>query len=109
MSRSCKKTPIHGVTTCRSEKPDKRRWHGRWRVRERQQLRAYVQGHELDDYITTHFRSVSNPWDMGKDGHVRWTLDDARRLEKEWAAHSVSGNSPPFDWLRNWKRCCLWK
>jgi len=35
MSRSVRKNPIMGITTCRSEKEDKQIWHKRWRRRER--------------------------------------------------------------------------
>lgn len=34
MSRSRRKTPITGHTTCRSEREDKKIWHQRWRSRE---------------------------------------------------------------------------
>lgn len=35
MSRSRRKTPIVGHTTCGSEREDKKLWHQRWRTRER--------------------------------------------------------------------------
>ncbi|STL60981.1 Uncharacterised protein [Escherichia coli] len=38
MSRSRRKTPIVGHTTCGSEREDKKLWHQRWRTRERTAL-----------------------------------------------------------------------
>ena len=38
MSRSVKKIPIVGITTCCSERHDKKIWHKRWRARERTAL-----------------------------------------------------------------------
>lgn len=38
MSRSRRKTPIVGHTTCRSEREDKKLWHQRWRTHERTAL-----------------------------------------------------------------------
>lgn len=40
MSRSRRKTPITGITTARSEKFDKQRWHRAYRHAERQRLHA---------------------------------------------------------------------
>lgn len=66
MSRSRKKTPIHGIAICVSEKKDKRMWHGRMRSRERDRLINDPEG------ITTHDRDVSDPWVMSKDGKSYW-------------------------------------
>jgi len=45
MSRSRRKTPIIGITTCRSERADKAIWHQRLRAHERTGLaRADGQG-----------------------------------------------------------------
>lgn len=74
MSRSYRHTPIVGITTARSEKQDKRIWHGRFRSHERDHLRTCQ---DWEAYLTTHFRSVSNPWSMDKDG--RQFLDLRRR------------------------------
>lgn len=38
MSRTRRKTPIVGHTTCGSEREDKKLWHQRWRTRERTAL-----------------------------------------------------------------------
>ncbi|WP_282811691.1 hypothetical protein [Thauera humireducens] len=38
MSRSRRKTPIVGHTTCHSEREDKKLWHQRWRTSERTAL-----------------------------------------------------------------------
>ena len=55
MSRSRRKTPIVGHTTCGSEREDKKLWHQRWRTRERTAL-------------------TSSVWSMGKDGRSYWPV-----------------------------------
>lgn len=62
MSRSKKKTPIHGIAVCESEAKDKRIWHKRMRTRERDRLITDLEG------LSTDRREVSNRWTMGKDG-----------------------------------------
>ncbi len=59
MSRSYRHTPICGIASAASEKDDKRRWHHRFRQRNRQWLH---QGQEL------LLRAVSDPWLLAKDG-----------------------------------------
>ena len=44
MSRSRRKTPIVGHTTCRSEREDKKLWHQRWRTHERTALASASDG-----------------------------------------------------------------
>jgi hypothetical protein len=63
MSRSRRKTPVIGITTCRSERSDKVIWHGRMRAKERE---ALAHG---DDPPTVN--AVSDVWTMGKDGRQR--------------------------------------
>ena len=63
MSRSTRKTPIHGITTARSESADKQAWHGRLRASERTRI-----AHDGEDHIPVHEREVSDPWGMAKDG-----------------------------------------
>jgi hypothetical protein len=98
--RSRKKTPVCGITTCRSEKDDKRIWHRRFRAKERDNLLAHSRAGVDADYITTHFREVSNPWNMGKDGRRRWTFSEAMLLERY---------PDGLDMVRVWRQCCLWK
>ena len=43
MSRSRRKTPIVGHTTCRSEREDKKLWHQRWRTHERTALASELE------------------------------------------------------------------
>jgi len=69
MSRSYRRTPIRGVTTCESEKADKRRDHhvqrNRWRA-----LRAQERWEDAE---------ANGPgvplWCRGKDGKSRWSLE----------------------------------
>lgn len=65
MSRSRKKVPIGGVTTARTEKPDKKTWHRRFRRWMKEQL---------EPIFSQDRRRVSNPWDMSKDGKY-WRRD----------------------------------
>jgi hypothetical protein len=59
MSRSYRHTLIYGITTAASEKEDKRRWHRRFRQRNRQHV---CQGTE-----PLSLAAVSDPWFMAKD------------------------------------------
>lgn len=74
MSRSHRKTPIFGITTCRSERQDKKLWHQRWRARERNAL-ASASTEALDSRLPWSENQVSNVWSMGKDGHSYWPID----------------------------------
>ena len=56
MSRSRKKTPVCGMTTAKSEKDDKKRWH-----RKARRLRK-----QSDEVILD--KEVSDVWSMAKDG-----------------------------------------
>ncbi len=74
MSRSRKRTPIHGITMARSEKPDKRRYNRRFRHVCKQVLHV-----DPAREVLPHLREYSNPWSMDKDGKVRF--DPARYPE----------------------------
>lgn len=67
MSRSRRKTPIVGMTTCESEKADKAQWHRKFR-------RAARMDVEGSQFIS--FRQYGSTWCMGKDG--KQYLRDAR-------------------------------
>ena len=73
MSRSRKKIPIVGITTCRSERHDKKIWHKRWRARERTALTS-TKVDDFDAYLPLLEKQVSNAWDMGKDGKQYWPI-----------------------------------
>jgi len=73
MSRSRRRTPIHGHTTCRSEREDKKLWHQRWRTRERTLLTG-APPDALDAHLPLLEKQVSNPWTMGKDGRAYWSI-----------------------------------
>lgn len=76
MSRSRRKTPIFGMTNCRSEYQDKRIWHGRLRAQARTKLATLVVD-EFDGAVIPEVRDVSNPWSMGKDGKL-WISQETR-------------------------------
>jgi hypothetical protein len=71
MSRSQRNTPKFGITTCRSEKEDKKLWHRRLRARERTAMTA-ASPETLMGYLPLRENQVSNVWTMGKDGHTYW-------------------------------------
>ncbi|WP_321947174.1 hypothetical protein [Paraburkholderia sp. J10-1] len=71
MSRSRRKTPIFGHTTHESERDDKKRWHQRWRARERATL-ASAAPEALADHVTLLLNEAGNVWSMSKDGKTWW-------------------------------------
>jgi hypothetical protein len=73
MSRSRRKTPITGHTTCRSEREDKKIWHQRWRTHERTVLTS-LSPENLNAYLPLQENQVSNVWSMGKDGRSYWPI-----------------------------------
>ena len=76
MSRSVRRTPIHGHTLCDSERCDKKRWHKIWRSTAKIQLTQAMILSQGEEYIDRHFREVSSPWNMGKDGKSYWSDRD---------------------------------
>ena len=68
MSRSRKRTPIHGIADG-SEKKDKKIWHSRMRAKEREAI------HRGDEVFPDE-KEVSNPWSMAKDGKRYWAFDE---------------------------------
>lgn len=73
MSRSYRKNPIMGITTCSSERQDKKIWHQRLRARERTAISS-TSFEDLDSYVPISEKVVSNTWQMGKDGKQYWPL-----------------------------------
>lgn len=65
MSRSYRHTPIHSMTTARSEKEDKRIANRKLRAAVRTAMAARKE-------IMPDLRDVSDPWSMAKDGKVWW-------------------------------------
>ena len=64
MSRSIKNKSFLAHACCQSEKKDKKLWHKVFRKKEKTNL----SNNDLENYVTTHHKEVSNPWIMGKDG-----------------------------------------
>lgn len=75
MSRSRRKTPIMGITTCRSEKKDKR-------FNNRKLRRATKVAIGKDKEILPGMDDVSNAWTMGKDG--RQYINLSREGASKW-------------------------
>jgi hypothetical protein len=75
MSRSRKKTKIHGVTTARSEKQDKR-------VANRRLRRIVKQKVKADDMILPLMREVSSVWTFEKDGKTYYNGISAKEMRK---------------------------
>jgi hypothetical protein len=90
MSRSLRKSPIHGITTARSEADDKRIWHGRWRSTERDKLLTL---NETKDHLTSDKNEVSNPWTMNKDGKIWHSVSDMNSYAERIADYKAKGNS----------------
>ena len=67
MSRSRRKTPIVGHTTCRSEREDKKLWHQRTAL-------ASASPEALCAHLPLLENQVSNVWSMGKDGRSYWPI-----------------------------------
>ena len=63
MSRSRKKTPVHGITTAASEKEDKRDANRKFRRKTKQQV-------DKCEENLSELREISNIWSFGKDGKV---------------------------------------
>lgn len=61
MSRSRRKTPIHGMTGAKSEKADKAHSHRKVR-------RAVRIAVNADAPVLPHEKELTNPWSMAKDG-----------------------------------------
>lgn len=73
MSRSIKNKYFSSYACCNSEKKDKKIWHKVFRRKEKQKISSSI---DLDEHVTTHYREVSNPWSMGKDGKRRFSKSD---------------------------------
>lgn len=67
MSRSKRKNPILGITTAKTEAPEKAQWHRRHRHEERARLIAAG-----EEYVARSHREYSDPWSMEKDGKKYW-------------------------------------
>lgn len=93
MTRSYRKTPIHGITTARSEADDKRRWHKRWRAR----MRSQSETNEAP--LTLHHRAISDPWLMAKDGK-RWFGPDRQAKVADQFMHHRDRPNPERKALR---------
>ena len=65
MSRSRRKTPIVGHTTCGSEREDKKLWHQRWRTRERTALTS-ASPEALSAHLPLLENRASSVWSMGR-------------------------------------------
>lgn len=66
MSRSFRR-PYIALVRARSERADKKIWHGRMRAQVRTRLAS---ARDLESFMDVDVREVSNPWSMAKDGSV---------------------------------------
>jgi hypothetical protein len=67
MARSQRKTPICGITTARSDKADKIKAHRRER-----RLVSLTLVADPEAGVFPLEREISNPWNMAKDGKLRF-------------------------------------
>lgn len=84
MSRSVRKTPILGITTCRSERGDKQLWHRRWRAHQHTAM-ASMPVDDDDSNLPVSTKQLSDVWEMGKDGHLYWPLARQEKTAKRFA------------------------
>ena len=80
MSRSKKKTPIYSITCAKSEKSDKKIWHSKFRHKEKQRLKS----EDLEDFITTDKKEVSNNWDFAKDVKTYYSIKDYENFKRKY-------------------------
>lgn len=90
MSRSYRKTPIFAFCG-NSEAFDKRQWHKRWRTHQRNQLATITQAN--CDIVPIHYRKVSNPWSMAKDGKHWFSPANQREVARS-IAHRRAAKRP---------------
>ncbi len=69
MARSRRYRPVRGLTSCESEKEDKRLANGVLRAKSRS---ALAQCSDYDSLIMPCLRDASDEWTMGKDGRFRF-------------------------------------
>lgn len=81
MTRSRRKHPFAGITTCASERDDKRRAHRA----ERQTIRRRLRVAPESERPLPHWYEFSDPWSWGKDGKMRFVgLENyARKLMRK--------------------------
>jgi hypothetical protein len=91
VSRSRRKTPIVGMTNCRSERQDKMIWHQRWRTHERTALSS-ASPEDLNNYLPLVENQVSSIWSMGKDGRSYWSVTRQKIMANRIA--SKQGRTP---------------
>lgn len=77
MSRSVRRTPIHGHSTSVSESTDKKIWHGRLRAAERTAMAVLAEGR---DHIATIPNDIASAWDMAKGGKAYWSATNIRDM-----------------------------
>jgi hypothetical protein len=65
MSRSRRKRPFRGITTCESEKEDKQHAHRAYRHAVKQHMKLNPKSETIPNW-----REYSDPWSWGKDGKM---------------------------------------
>ena len=83
MSRSVRKAPVHSNAIAQSEKEDKKIWHQRYRHLDKQRL---AQAGDLEAYVPTDEREVSDPYLMSKDGKRYMSPSKELEVAKRQAA-----------------------
>lgn len=72
MGKSFKKHSFGGMTTCPSEKKDKRLTNRKLRKKVAEKIkRIQTFSNDPEDYYDLELDDVSNVWDFGKDGKMR--------------------------------------
>lgn len=104
MSRSKRRTPIFGIASFESEKPDKKIWHARMRSRVKTGL-ASTPSDQLEGYVAPTPNKVGSVWSMAKDGKRYFSPEKQKLVAARISARgksSVERQSLKIRLLRKW-------
>lgn len=73
MSRSYRKTTIFGYSTARSEKADKKMWHGIYRAKNKSAIKKAMNLDSFDDMVCPLEEEAFNVYLLSKDGKHYWS------------------------------------
>lgn len=82
MSRSYKKSKIHGYSTATSEKEDKQIMNRTLRSRHKQQIQVAMVEDNWDEFLLDTKDDAMNQYDMAKDGKGYWEDADDEFFRK---------------------------
>jgi hypothetical protein len=89
MARSYKHNIAGGNTTCKSEKDDKKNWHGMFRRHCKDEVKKSIE-EDRDEHMPK-VEEVANVWSFGKDGkrfYGSWVLD-MKRFKQQFSMGKI--------------------